>query len=130
MKGEVNMAIVINREIVKDVLSQAFAEAQENNYKLSSEFANEINQVLSGNHLTFKYIMMTALLSKASFPRINPLCLQKGSSLKGSYDARSICHNVLVPFEREKLSNALGGSNEPFLNKPARFKELDVSNPA
>ena len=73
--------------------------------------------------------MVTALLSKASYPQINPLCLQKGSKLKGAYDARSICHFVLVPFEREYLFNALGGSNEPFLNKPARFPELDPSNP-
>jgi hypothetical protein len=35
---------------------------------------------------------------------------------------------VLVPFERDFLENALGGSNEPFLNKPARFTHLSSDN--
>ena len=35
---------------------------------------------------------------------------------------------MLVPFEREHLHNAIGGSNEPFLNKPARFPELSKDN--
>ena len=35
---------------------------------------------------------------------------------------------VIVPFDTEVLNKALGGSNEPFLNKPARFPELSTSN--
>lgn len=59
---------------------------------------------------------------------INPLCLQKQSTLLGAYDARTICHKIIVPFEIEVLKKALGGSNEPFLNKPARFSKLDKTN--
>ena len=87
-----------------------------------------IDYVIDNTHLTFKYILFTAILSKATDPRVNALCLQKGSTLPGAYDARTVCHKVIVPFEMEVLEKALGGSNEPFLNKPARFPEIDKNN--
>ena len=87
-----------------------------------------IDYVIDNTHLTFKYILFTAVLAKATDSSINPLCLQKKSELPGAYDARTVCHKVVVPFEMETLEKALGGSNEPFLNKPARFPELDKNN--
>lgn len=87
-----------------------------------------IDYVIDNTHLTYKYILFTALLSKATDETINPLCLQKKSTLLGAYDARTICHKVIVPFEITILKKALGGSNEPFLNKPARFPELSKTN--
>lgn len=87
-----------------------------------------IDYVIENTHLTFKYILFTAILSKATDATINMLCLQKKSQLPGAYDARTICHKVVVPFEMKVLEKAMGGSNEPFLNKPARFPELDKDN--
>jgi hypothetical protein len=87
-----------------------------------------IDFVIDNTHLTYKYILFTAILSKATDPTINALCLQKGSTLPGAYDARTVCHNVIVKFEMETLDKVLGGSNEPFLNKPARFPELSKDN--
>lgn len=89
---------------------------------------NLIDFVLDNNHKTYKYVLFTALAAKATDERVNMLCLQAGSSLDGAYDARSICHHVIVKFEMTTLGKALGGSNEPFLNKPARFPELNKSN--
>ena len=54
--------------------------------------------------------------------------MQAGAPLEGAFDARSLCHKVLVPFERDFLRNSIGGSNEPFLNKPARFTHLSKNN--
>ena len=88
-----------------------------------------IKRIITGSHLTFRYILFTALLAKATDNRVNPLCLQVGSDLDGAYDARSLCHGVIVPFEKESLKKILGGSNEPYLNKPARFPELNRNNP-
>lgn len=92
--------------------------------------AGLIDAVLDSEQLTYKYILLTALLAKATDETLNPLCLQKGADLPGAYDARSLCHKVFVPFETSVLKRALGGSNEPFLNKPARVPALDKSNPA
>jgi banII len=87
-----------------------------------------IDFVIDNTHLTYKYILFTAILSKATDDSINPLCLQKKSTLSGAYDARTVCHKVIVKFEMETLEKAMGGSNEPFLNKPARFPELSKDN--
>ncbi len=69
-----------------------------------------IDFVLDNTHLTYKYVLVNALLAKSTNSAINPLCLQKKSSLSGAYDARDLCHKVLVQFEKEKLGKALGGS--------------------
>lgn len=87
-----------------------------------------IEHVLRGTHKTYRYILVTALLAKATCEEVNPLSLQRGDGEGGKYDARSLCHKVLVPFETMKLPGCLGGSNEPFLNKPARFVMLSVDN--
>lgn len=57
-----------------------------------------------------------------------PVMLTETFQAFGAYDARTVCHSVIVPFEMEVLKKALGGSNEPFLNKPARFPELNKNN--
>jgi len=117
------------------VLKEAAAKVLKRAYQAALDMSEAtcphqtfIDYVLDNTHLTYKYILFTAILSKATDERINPLCLQKQSTLPGAYDARSVCHKVIVPFEMEVLKKALGGSNEPFLNKPARFPELDKSN--
>lgn len=117
----------LTKENAKQILNKAFAEAK-NASLFDCKHKQFIDFVIDNTHLTYKYILFTALLSKATDANINPLCLQKGSSLIGAYDARSICHSVIVPFEIEVLDKALGGSNEPFLNKPARFPELSLNN--
>lgn len=109
------------------ILNKAYKDASANP-NASSNHKAFIDFVIDNTHLTYKYVLFTALLSKAADEHINPLCLQKQSTLPGAYDARTVCHKVIVPFEMETLKKALGGSNEPFLNKPARFPELDKNN--
>ena len=109
------------------VLQQAYKEALAAPSPVCRHSAL-IDFVIDNTHLTFKYILFTALLAKASDGSINPLCLQKKSDLPGAYDARTICHKVIVPFEMRTLEKVLGGSNEPYLNKPARFPHLDKHN--
>jgi SacI restriction endonuclease len=118
------MAVNIDRKQAEQVLSEAFG----NECKKNDTITKGIEFILNGTHKTYKYVLVNGLLAKASNPLANPLTLQVGSKLTGAYDARSLCHQVLVPFERDHLKSALGGSNEPFLNKPARFTELSTGN--
>lgn len=106
------------------ILERAWVEAKEYN----DSIAELITSVLRGSHKTYRYILVTGLLAKASNESVNALSLQKGDGLEGKYDARSLCHNVVVPFETMKLQGCLGNSNEPFLNKPARFVMLSLDN--
>lgn len=89
---------------------------------------HNITTIVQGKHLTFRYLLVTALLGKATNPEVNALALQAGADLEGAYDARSLCHGVVVPMERRLLNRAIGGSNEPFLNKPARFPSISLNN--
>lgn len=110
-------------ECVKQVLERALTSTTSSSY-------NEIKTVLESENKTYKYVLITALAAKAADDSVNPLCLQTGSELEGAYDARTICHKAILDFEREYLGKALGGSNEPFLNKPARYPHLSKDNPS
>lgn len=123
------MIKVMNHSDAKIILEKCYNEALSFTSKERTVFDDCIDIVLSSNHKTFKYILFTELLAKATDSSIDPLSLQKGDTSPGAYDARSLCHKVIVPFEKTMLNKVLGGSNEPFLNKPARFPRLDPSNP-
>ncbi|AWX97652.1 hypothetical protein BKM67_06260 [Streptococcus suis] len=118
----------ISVENASSTLKNAYQDALEAE-NIDCKFSEFIDLILDNTHLTYKYILFTAILSKATDANVNALALQKKSKLPGAYDARTICHKVIVPFEMETLGKALGGSNEPFLNKPARNEELSKSNP-
>ena len=117
----------VDREKAYQILKEAYKRAS-SDYSPCSKFSSQIRHILYSTHLTYRYILINAFLGKATNPEINPLCLQEKSPLMGAWDARTLCHKVLVPFERKRLNGALGGSNEPFLNKPARFTDLCESN--
>ncbi|MEI7014015.1 restriction endonuclease, SacI family [Leptospira licerasiae] len=104
------------------------AHAGNGNEIKENDITKLISKVINGGHKTYKYILLTGLLAKCVNDRLNPIALQAGAPVDGAFDARSLCHRVVVPFERKFLHNALGGSNEPFLNKPARFTHLSKTN--
>lgn len=106
------------------ILERALAEANPAN----DDIGETIYSVLTGSLKTYRYILVNALLAKATNQAVDPLSLQKGDGKQGKFDARSLCHKVIVPFERLKLQGSLGDSNEPFLNKPARFVTLSTDN--
>ena len=90
------------KETATGVLYSAYEKASAEPYS-SCSHKDFIDYVIDNTHLTYKYILFTAILSKASDESINALCLQKQSELPGAYDARTVCHKVIVPFEMEVL---------------------------
>ena len=92
------------------------------------ESSTAIKTILRSPHKTYKYMLITALVAKSTNSRVNTLSLQTSHKSRGAYDARTLCHKVVVPFERLHLGNVLGGSNEPFVNNPARHTHLDAKN--
>lgn len=118
------MPINIDHGYAEEVILKAYrSDCTKNDHIIAG-----IRQILTGTHKTYKYILVNGILAKASSELVNPISLQAGASLSGAFDARNLCHKVLVPFERDFLDNVLGGSNEPFLNKPARFTHLSKDN--
>jgi hypothetical protein len=121
----------IDREAAAQVMRRAIKIAQNDSGQCPpTAWDTEIEMIVTGKHLTFRYLLVTAILAKATNPKINALALQAGAKIAGAYDARSLCHGVVVPLERQLLQRALGGSNEPFLNKPARFPTISPANAA
>lgn len=119
----------VDQRAAEELLRESITIAQDNSREIpATKWDAEIKAIIQGKHLTFRYILVTALLGKATNPSINALALQAGADLEGAYDARSLCHGVVVPLERQLLNSSLGGSNEPFLNKPARFPMISLSN--
>ncbi len=102
--------------------------ANENLAFVDDEIGNSILSILRGPHKTYRYILLTAILAKSTNEDIDILSLQAGDISDGAYDARSLCHSVIVPFERSVYPYSLGNSNEPFLNKPARFPRISRDN--
>lgn len=119
----------VDQKAAEKFFREAIAIAQDDSREIpATEWDDGIRTIIQGKHLTFRYILVTALLGKATNSNINALSLQAGADVEGAYDARSLCHGVVVPLERQLLSSSLGGSNEPFLNKPARFPIISLSN--
>lgn len=122
------MSVTVNHSLAEKKLNEIINEILTSSYTPTSECSDEIRQIILGEHKTYRYILITSALAKTVTPSVNALALQAKSKLSGAYDARSLCHKVLVPIERAHLNNRIGGSNEPFLNKPARFEEISLSN--
>lgn len=92
----------------------------------------QIDTVMNGkNCLTYQYILMTALVAKATDYRIDCLSLQIDDESDGAYAARSLCKEVVYPFQKQILGDVLGGSNnDPLVNNPGRYPRLTLNNPA
>lgn len=118
------MSVKIDHSKAEAIILEAFKSSCTRN----DEVTEGIGKVLNGNHKTYKYVLVNGILAKATSNKVNPIALQAGAPFSGAFDARSLCHKVVVPFERDFLNNVLGGSNEPFLNKPARFTHLSKDN--
>jgi len=121
------MVKTVDHESALEALNLAWNDLQAKG-RPQARMRHLIEQILAEDDVTFKYILITGYLAKYVNPSIHARALQKGSKLKGAYDARSLCHKVVVGFEKTK-GNLFGLSNEPFVNKPARHPEHYGTNP-
>lgn len=118
----------MNVSIDFELAARTLLDAKNARLKPTANLQVLLKKVILGTHKTYKYVLVTNLLAKTVQPLCNVVALQAGAPIEGAFDSRSLCHKVVVPFERDHLANALGGSNEPYLNKPARFTHLSTAN--
>ncbi len=113
-----------SRELLESIWSQIssipVAELENTPPFAPEAIRKNIKSILQGRTKAFKYALMTQALAKGTDERINCLTIQAGAGGAGAFDARSLCKKVVVPFERQKLNNALGGSSDPYVSKPLR----------
>jgi hypothetical protein len=121
------MSETIDLEAARSAIEKAWNDISSSSTP-PAKMQQAIESVMSASDITYKYMLVTGYLAKYIHPRVHARALQTGSSLNGAYDARSLCHKVVVGFEKPK-GNLFGLSNEPFVNKPARHPEHEGDNP-
>jgi hypothetical protein len=106
----------------EDVLRQfdiAAPGEPENPLGEGHELISLIRESLRSQALTYHYVLPTQLLAKCVDSNLDVHALQAGYGVEGSFDARTIAHDVIVPFDRTN-HRVLGGSPEPYVNNPLR----------
>ncbi|NEQ98881.1 MAG: restriction endonuclease, SacI family, partial [Cyanothece sp. SIO2G6] len=80
----------VDQKAAEQLFREAIAIAQDDSREIPAmQWDIEISTIIQGKHLTFRYILVTGLLGKATNPSINALALQAGADVEGAYDARS-----------------------------------------
>ena len=116
------MALDVNQLDAGRVLRESF-ERVDNQLQATCPIAETVDITMSGKGcLTYQYILLTALVAKLANPQIDMLSLQVDDTSAGAYAPRTLCKDVIYPFQKQLLFNALDGSNsDPLVNKPARY---------
>jgi len=106
-------------EEVKNRLQTADADEVVEPLALNQDLIQLIRDCLQSSTLTYHYVLPTQLLAKAVNPALDAHAVQAGYLGSGAFDARTIAHGVIVPFDRDH-ERVLGGSPEPYVNNPLR----------
>lgn len=96
---------------------------------LSDDFIllkEKIRECITSHTKSYRYVLPTQLLSKSTDHSLDCCSLQVADESEGSFDARTIAHQVVVPFEIEN-HYVLGGSKEPYVNNPLRCPAVSLA---
>lgn len=95
------------------------AEVEEPLSEKYNSLKNLVKDCLTSNTKTYRYVLPTQLLSKCVDHSLDSHSLQVAWDKEGAFDARSVAHAAVVPFDKEN-HRVLGGSPEPYVNNPLR----------
>jgi hypothetical protein len=110
-------------ELALDLLNSLWQIIQEN----SIEIDPHIDKLVNSNAVSIRFCLPTQLLGKLTSPKLNCLCLQKGSGDDDSlWDPRSFSNKIIVPWVAEN-QNVLGSSTDPYVGKPLRKPRLEIN---
>jgi hypothetical protein len=125
------VALEVNQLRAGQVLRDSFERVSER-LQTTCSISETIDITMNGKGcLTYQYILLTALVAKLANPEIDILSLQVDDPSDGAYAPRSLCKDVIYPFQKQILFNALDGSNsDPLVNKPGRYLRLAKTNAA
>lgn len=106
--------------------SETIDQAEKNKLQNSLSDADLINIIqvcVNSKTKTYRYVLPTQLIAKLVDPSLDCRCLQALRSGSGSFDARTVAHQVIVPFDQAN-EGVLGGAPEPYVNNPVRVLEV------
>lgn len=79
-----------------------------------------IHDCLTSKTKSYHYVLPTHLLAKCVNPSLDAHSIQVSYGGSGAFDARSLAHGVIVPFDQANFC-VLGGAPEPYANNPLRI---------
>ena len=82
------------------------------------DLRTSIRGALRSSNKSYRYVLPTQILAKLVNPSLDSHAIQVQYSER-SFDARSLCQMVIIPFDRAN-NKVLGGSTEPYANNPLR----------
>ena len=104
------------KSISKEIESDSFSDPiLPDESKLKSLIFN----CLTSKIKTYHYVLPTQVISKCINPKLDCHSIQTAYNKPGAFDARTIAHDVIVPFDQAN-HKVLGGSTEPYVNNPLR----------
>ena len=104
------------RSISKKIQSSAFSDPLSPEDLAIKKFITECQD---SNIKSYHYVLPTQLLAKCVNPKLDCRSIQTAYKKPGAFDARTIAHQVIVPFDQAN-HRVLGGSTEPYVNNPLR----------
>jgi hypothetical protein len=114
-------------ELCRQELEKSWTEILESENKevllVTEPLKGLIKDCINSETKSYRYVLPTQLLAKLIDSSLDSRSLQAASSLIGSFDARSLCHKVVVPFDKMN-EDVLGGSPEPYVNNPLRVRAI------
>lgn len=108
-----------------DYLASSIGYAGED---LEPKVRADISTVINSVRKTYRYMLFVGLLVAVTDRNLHPRCLQLKAKCEGAFDARSLCKQVVVPFEKLMLKGKLGGSLDPYVSNPARLPMVEKGN--
>jgi len=84
------------------------------------ELIDLIRDCLTSKSKSYHYVLPTHLLAKCVNPALDAHSIQVSYGGSGAFDARSLAHGVIVPFDQANFC-VLGGAPEPYANNPLRI---------
>ena len=106
------------------------ASVGDDGHALPAEMRENIAVVINSDRKTYRYMLFVGLLVSVTDQRLHPRCLQQKAGCVGAFNARSLCAEVVVPFEKSTLKGRLGGSCDPYVSNPARLPMVEKNNDA
>lgn len=93
------------------------------NWLQDDVLVESIRSAVNSRTKSYRYVLPTQIASKLANPSLDSRCLQVARGGPGAFDARTVAHTVIVPFDQAN-DNVLGGSLEPYVNNPLRVPEI------
>ncbi|WP_367176106.1 restriction endonuclease, SacI family [Haloarcula rubripromontorii] len=130
------MAVSVDHDDADEILREFWKEVLEKGEQdyIEDEGVKEQIRVIveddSYGQKTYRYMLFTNILAKATDPRIHYRALQVDDcDLQEAFDSRSLAEDRVVNWEKEN-GQRLGGSNEPGTNNPYRHPSVSLeTNP-